>query len=43
MIVLDEQLLGYGLDEQIQQWYRGTVMAITHLRPGTVKRTATEP
>lgn len=36
MIVLDEQLLGYGLDTQIQRWYRGTVTAITHLRPGTV-------
>ncbi len=36
MIVLDEQLLGYGLDAEIQRWYRGTVTAITHLRPGTV-------
>jgi hypothetical protein len=36
MIVLDEQLLGYGLDAEIQRWYRGTVRAITQLRPGTV-------
>jgi hypothetical protein len=52
MIVIDEQLLGYRLDEQIPQWYRGTVTAITHLRPGTVikdeaipglLRTAREP
>ena len=38
MIVLDEQLLSYGLRTPIAHWYRGTVTAITHLRPGTVIR-----
>lgn len=38
MIVLDEQLLSYGLRQHIAQWYRGTVMAITQLRPETVIR-----
>jgi hypothetical protein len=36
MIVLDEQLLGYGLQEQIARWYRGAVIDITQLRPGSV-------
>jgi hypothetical protein len=35
MIVLDEQLLGYGLDKMIARWYRGQVTGITALRPGT--------
>lgn len=36
MIVLDEQLLGYGLRDAIARWYRGSVIDITELRPGTV-------
>ena len=36
MIVLDEQLLGYGLRVPIARWYRGTVTDITQLRPNTV-------
>jgi hypothetical protein len=36
MIVLDEQLLGYGIQEDIQRWYPGKVVGITELRPGTV-------
>ena len=38
MIVLDEQLLSYGLRAPIERWYRGTVTAITQLRPETVIR-----
>lgn len=38
MIVLDEQLLGYGLQSAIARWYRGRVIAITELRPGSVIR-----
>ena len=36
MIVLDEQLLGYDLRAAIARWYRGKVLDITQLRPGTV-------
>jgi hypothetical protein len=36
MIVLDEQLLSYGLRASIARWYRGTVTDITQLRPNTV-------
>jgi hypothetical protein len=36
MIVLDEQLLGRGLERDITQWYRGTVQFITDLRPHTI-------
>lgn len=36
MIVLDEQLLGRGLERDIAQWYRGSVQFITDLRPHTV-------
>lgn len=36
MIVLDEQLLGRGLEAAIARWYRGAVRLITDLRPGTV-------
>ena len=36
MIVPDEQLLGYGLLAPMAQWYRGTVIDITRLRPNTV-------
>jgi hypothetical protein len=36
MIVLDEELQGLGLEATIGQWYRGAVILIKHLRPGTV-------
>lgn len=36
MIVLDEQLLGYGLQDSISAWYRGTVTDLPGLRPGTL-------
>jgi hypothetical protein len=36
MIVLDEQLLGRGLERDIAQWYRDTVQFITDLRPHTI-------
>ena len=36
MIVLDEQLLGLGLDHQISRWYRGRVDFVISLRPGSV-------
>ena len=36
MIILDEQLLGRNLEQQIAAWYRGTVRFITDLRPNSV-------
>ena len=36
MIVLDEQLLGRGVEQSIAAWYRGPVAFITDLRPGTI-------
>ena len=36
MIVLDEQLLGRGIERDIAQWYKGTVQFITDLRPHTI-------
>jgi hypothetical protein len=36
MLVLDEQLLGRDLDTVLAHWYRGPVLFITDLRPGTV-------
>lgn len=36
MIILDEQLLGRGLEAAIGRWYSGAVRFITDLRPGTV-------
>jgi predicted GTPase len=36
VIVLDEQLLGRGLEGAISKWYRGRVLFITDLRPDTV-------
>jgi predicted GTPase len=36
MIVLDEQLLGRNLEEEIARWYQGAVCFITDLRPNTV-------
>jgi len=36
MIVLDEQLLSYGVQASIARWYRGAVTDIAQLRPHTV-------
>jgi hypothetical protein len=36
MIVLDEQLLGRGIESALSDWYPGTVCFITELRPGTI-------
>jgi hypothetical protein len=36
MIVLDEQVLGRGLERDIAHWYRGTIQFITDLRPHTI-------
>lgn len=36
MIVLDEQLLGKGLEEAIGKWYPGAVISVLTLRPGTI-------
>jgi hypothetical protein len=36
VLVLDEQLLGRDLDTALARWYRGPVLFITDLRPGTV-------
>lgn len=36
MIVLDEELQGLGLEAAISAWYRGPVILIRALRPGTV-------
>ena len=36
MIVLDEQLQGPRIKDAVSQWYPGTVISITELRPGTI-------
>jgi hypothetical protein len=36
MIVLDEQLLAPDLGKAIRRWYKGQVIGITQLRPGTL-------
>jgi hypothetical protein len=36
MIILDEELQGLGLEDKIAHWYRGAVLIIKQLRPGTV-------
>jgi len=36
MIVLDEQLLGRGVERALGRWYRGSVRFVTELRPGTI-------
>jgi hypothetical protein len=36
MIVLDEQLLGRELEEQIARWYQGAICFVVDLRPNTV-------
>jgi hypothetical protein len=36
MIVLDEHLQGLELEDAIARWYRGTVVIVKTLRPGTV-------
>lgn len=36
MLVLDEQLLGREIERALRRWYRGPVLFVTDLRPGTV-------
>jgi len=36
MIILDEELQGLGLEAAIARWYRGAVLVVTQLRPGSV-------
>jgi hypothetical protein len=36
MIVLDEQLLAPEIGKAIRSWYKGQVIGITQLRPGTL-------
>jgi len=36
MLVLDEQLLGRDIERALRRWYRGPVLFVTDLRPGTV-------
>ena|SRR5438105_11556774 len=36
MIVLDEQLIGDPVPDEIRHWYRGHVTTIVQLRPGTI-------
>ena len=36
MIILDEQLLGRGIEEPIAHWYPGAVRFITELRDGSI-------
>lgn len=36
MIVLDEQLLGRDLEQDIARWYRGPVQFVIDLRPHSV-------
>jgi hypothetical protein len=36
MLVLDEQLLGRDLEVALARWYRGPILFITDLRPGSV-------
>ena len=36
MIVLDEQLLGRDLEQDIARWYRGPVRFVIDLRPHSV-------
>lgn len=43
MIVLDEELQGLGLEEAISSWYRGSVLLIKALRPGTVIKDESVP
>jgi hypothetical protein len=43
MIVLDEQLLGRGIEIAIAAWYPGAVCYITDLRPGTIIKDDTIP
>ncbi len=43
MIVLDEQLLGRGIEHDIGRWYRGKVQFILDLRPNTIIKDDTIP
>lgn len=43
MIVLDEQLLGRGIEDVIARWYPGAVRFINELRPRTVIKDESVP
>ncbi|MEK7726979.1 MAG: hypothetical protein AAB354_01135 [candidate division KSB1 bacterium] len=43
MIVLDEQLLGRGIEQDIAKWYQGKVLFITDLRPNSVVKDEAVP
>jgi hypothetical protein len=43
MIVLDEELQGLGLEQAISRWYRGAVIIVNKLRPGTVIKDESVP
>lgn len=36
MLVLDEQLMGRSIENDLIRWYRGSIRFINDLRPGTV-------
>jgi hypothetical protein len=36
MIILDEQLLGHGIEDEIAQWYPGAVRFILDLCPDSI-------
>jgi len=36
MIVLDEQLLGRNIEQELAKWYRGRVVFVTELRPDSI-------
>lgn len=36
MIVLDEQILGHGIEDAVARWYPGAVLFVLDLRPGTI-------
>jgi hypothetical protein len=36
MIVLDEQLLGHGIENEIARWYPGSVRFVLDLRPNSI-------
>lgn len=36
MIILDEQLLGHQIEQEIAKWYGGTIQFLIELRPHTI-------
>jgi len=36
MIILDEHLQGISLEAAISHWYRGRIVVVKQLRPGTI-------